>query len=63
MVTFIKIKIESGTNLDETLAMLVRAGFDDQSIEQAFGEVKKLIPDLHQHLAKNNNFLPSLLKK
>lgn len=63
LLYFIKTKLEQHAHPHEIKKMLIKAGFKDVYIEQAFSSVRKMFNDTHQDLVAIHDFLPPLSKK
>lgn len=63
LLYFIKTKLEQSVHPHEIKRMLLKAGFQDTHIEQAFSSVRKIFKDTHQDLVAIHDFLPPLSKK
>ncbi len=63
LLSFIKSKLEHSVDPVDIKRMLLRAGFDESSIDAAFDHVRMSHADTHQDLAAVNDFLPPLAKK
>jgi uncharacterized membrane protein YhaH (DUF805 family) len=63
LLSFIKTKLEQAVHPDDIKRMLLRAGFSEEHIHNAFVHVRRVHKDTHQDLAAINDFLPTLSKE
>lgn len=63
LLYFVKTKLEQSVHPRDIKQMLLRAGFQESHIENAFSHVRKIYRDTHQDLVAINGFLPTLSKR
>lgn len=62
LLSFIKTKLEHSIHPRDIKRMLMRAGFSEEHIHNAFNHVRKAFKDTHQDVVAANDFLPPLSK-
>lgn len=63
LMSFIKTKLEQAVHPEDIKRMLLRAGFPEGHIHNAFIHVRRVYSDTHQDLAAINDFMPTLSKE
>ena len=62
LLSFIKTKLEHAIHPHDIKQMLLRAGFPESHIDDAFAHIRQFNTEIHQHLSAVNDFLPPLSK-
>lgn len=63
LVSFIRMKLETGVDPEDIKHTLVRAGFSEAHVDQAFRFVREKYPNSLQQIVQANDFLPTLSTK